>query len=96
MFSKWDKEGKTKKEIDNEWNEFSDINADGSINIIDVVITVNVILLIEPLTEDLVFSADLNSTNTVTEVMAVADSSFVNFKSEKLSLLSIKPTILAM
>ena len=27
----------------------------------DIVITVNIILLIEPLTEDLAFSADLNS-----------------------------------
>ena len=37
-----------------------DVNGDGDINVLDVVITVNVILLIEPLTDDILFSADLN------------------------------------
>ena len=38
-----------------------DVNDDGQINVLDVVITVNVILEIEPVTDDILFSADLNA-----------------------------------
>jgi len=37
-----------------------DVNGDGEINVLDVVITVNVILEMEPISDDILFSADLN------------------------------------
>jgi len=37
-----------------------DVNGDGSINVLDIVVTVNVILSIEPITDELLSSADLN------------------------------------
>ena len=37
-----------------------DVNGDSYINVLDVVITVNVILSLEPLTDDILYSADLN------------------------------------
>ena len=37
-----------------------DVNADGDINVLDVVVTVNVILSLEPITDQILSSADLN------------------------------------
>jgi hypothetical protein len=37
-----------------------DVNDDGSINVLDVVVMVNVILLLEDATEYIVWAADLN------------------------------------
>ena len=41
-------------------SEVGDVNGDGDVNVLDVVITVNVILLVEPLTDAILSSADLN------------------------------------
>ena len=40
--------------------ESGDVNEDGDINVLDIVIMVNVILSIEPLTDQILYSADLN------------------------------------
>ncbi len=40
--------------------EPGDVNEDGDINVLDIVIMVNVILSIEPLTDQILYSADLN------------------------------------
>ena len=41
-------------------SEAGDVNGDGSINVLDVVVTINVILSIEPITDFILSSADLN------------------------------------
>jgi len=42
-----------------------DVNADGEINVLDIVLTVNVILEIEPITEYISYSADLNNDGNI-------------------------------
>ena len=42
-----------------------DVNDDGAINVLDVVMTVNVILSLIPITDDILFSTDLNSDGQV-------------------------------
>ncbi len=42
-----------------------DVNGDGDINVLDVVSMVNVILSLEPLTDDILYSADLNADGVI-------------------------------